>query len=310
MHTSIPLTFHFRSLIKHFMTGTGKSFIGSLLARIIHDSTSTTILVVCYTNHALDQFLEDLMDIGIPQDALVRLGGKSTSRTEPLSVYHQRSNYRFGRSDWTLIQHLKQQSDTHWNALVNRYNTYKLQGIRDADLMMHLEFEDPDFFEAFQVPEGEDGVVQVGKKNKSINKFYLLNQWSRGWNAGVFNSHDHVLSAAEIWNMTPPERQAKLVVWSQDMLKQYVEEMVDVAKKYNQMQVQLERKYNENIAAVLRSKRIIGCTTTAAAKYSDDIRSASPGVLLVEEAGEILESHVITALGSNTSQMILIGDHQ
>lgn len=32
--------------------------------------------------------------------------------------------------------------------------------------------------------------------------------------------------------------------------------------------------------------------------------------MLVEEAGEILEAHVITALGPSTQQLILIGDHQ
>jgi hypothetical protein len=57
-------------------------------------------------------------------------------------------------------------------------------------------------------------------------------------------------------------------------------------------------------------KRIIGCTTTGAAMFAQDIRAANPDVLLVEEAGEILESHVLTAMGQNTSQMILIGDHK
>ncbi|PCH37262.1 hypothetical protein WOLCODRAFT_34503, partial [Wolfiporia cocos MD-104 SS10] len=47
--------------------GTGKSFIGALLAKILYDFTQNTILVVCYTNHALDQFLEDLLKSGIPE---------------------------------------------------------------------------------------------------------------------------------------------------------------------------------------------------------------------------------------------------
>lgn len=56
--------------------------------------------------------------------------------------------------------------------------------------------------------------------------------------------------------------------------------------------------------------RIIGCTTTAAAKYTQQLRDALPEVLLVEEAGEILESHVLTALGEETRRLILIGDHK
>ena len=46
------------------------------------------------------------------------------------------------------------------------------------------------------------------------------------------------------------------------------------------------------------------------AKLTEEIRRARPDVLLVEEAGEILESHVLTSLGESVSQMILIGDHK
>jgi Rad3-related DNA helicase len=66
------------------MPGTGKSFIGALLAKAFHDHTKSKILVMCYTNHALDQFLEDLLDIGIDRSAIVRLGAKSTQRTNRL----------------------------------------------------------------------------------------------------------------------------------------------------------------------------------------------------------------------------------
>lgn len=55
--------------------GTGKSLIGALLAKAIFDTTSETILCVCYTNHALDQFLLDLIDHGISQDQVIRVGG-------------------------------------------------------------------------------------------------------------------------------------------------------------------------------------------------------------------------------------------
>jgi len=62
--------------------------------------------------------------------------------------------------------------------------------------------------------------------------------------------------------------------------------------------------------ATLAGKRIIGCTTTGAAKFAQDIHAAKPDVLLIEEAGEILESHVLTAMSENTSQVILIGEHK
>src|SRR5947207_13306329 len=66
----------------------------------------------------------------------------------------------------------------------------------------------------------------------------------------------------------------------------------------------------ETYLTIMRQKRIIACTTTAAAKYVQSLQSIAPGVLLVEEAGEILESHILTALGPDTKQLILIGDHK
>lgn len=57
--------------------GCGKSFIGALLARIIRDNSNESILCVCYTNHALDQFLEHLHENG--ERKIVRVGGRSKS---------------------------------------------------------------------------------------------------------------------------------------------------------------------------------------------------------------------------------------
>jgi hypothetical protein len=44
--------------------------------------------------------------------------------------------------------------------------------------------------------------------------------------------------------------------------------------------------------------------------FRELIKAARPSVLLVEEAGEILESHVLTALSDGIEHMILIGDHK
>jgi hypothetical protein len=40
------------------------------------------------------------------------------------------------------------------------------------------------------------------------------------------------------------------------------------------------------------------------------IKAASPAVLLMEEAAEILEPHTITAMSDSIQQVILIGDHK
>ncbi|XP_069608345.1 NFX1-type zinc finger-containing protein 1 [Ranitomeya imitator] len=65
--------------------GTGKTYVGLKIARALLTNTnvwqvngrSDPILVVCYTNHALDQFLEGIHQF--LRDGIVRVGGRSSS---------------------------------------------------------------------------------------------------------------------------------------------------------------------------------------------------------------------------------------
>ncbi|KAF2175097.1 hypothetical protein K469DRAFT_724434 [Zopfia rhizophila CBS 207.26] len=61
--------------------GTGKSYLGIQLMKVLMDSKKTVdlgpVVVVWYTNHALDQFLEHLHAIGIRK--IIRIGGQSQS---------------------------------------------------------------------------------------------------------------------------------------------------------------------------------------------------------------------------------------
>ena len=64
--------------------GTGKSYVGALLAKILMANTVKPIVVVCYTNHSLDTFLESLMN---HTAKIVRIGGRSKSqRLEPFNL--------------------------------------------------------------------------------------------------------------------------------------------------------------------------------------------------------------------------------
>lgn len=83
--------------------GTGKTFMGVLMCDIIVRCTDQTILCVCYTNHALDQFLESLLDKGITD--IVRMGGRSKStRLEPYTMREltgpKQSNGRSKAENW------------------------------------------------------------------------------------------------------------------------------------------------------------------------------------------------------------------
>ena len=61
---------------------------------------------------------------------------------------------------------------------------------------------------------------------------------------------------------------------------------------------------------VLREACVIGMTTTCAAKYRSILKEIRPRIVIVEEAAEVLEAHIIASLTSGCQHLILIGDHQ
>lgn len=290
--------------------GTGKSFIGALIAKILHDDTNETMLILTYTNHALDQFLEDIQKAGIPANSIVRLGSKSNANTRMLTIREQPNNYKMTRQTWTMIQDQKLEADSYHDALVRKVSSFASTQLNDQMLLDFLEFSDnSDYFDAFVVPEPEDGMSVMGKKNKRVDKYYLVKRWVKGEDAGIF-ANQATETYPQIWNVPHQSRAGLRAKWHKTMLEEHVAEISTLADKYNKCCAQIDRLFREKNFHVLGQKRIIGCTTTAAAMFTDEIRKVSPGIVLVEEAGEILESHVLTALTPATKQLILIGDHK
>ncbi|KAJ5972007.1 ATPase AAA-type core [Penicillium vulpinum] len=289
--------------------GTGKSFIGALLAKALHGNTKDKILVMCYTNHALDQFLEELLDIGIDASAMVRLGSKSTGRTEQLGLYKQHSSYRRDANTWNTINSLEADGDNQKTALNDSFEAYKNLAANAASILDYLEFEEPEYFEALTVPQDENDMTMVIQGGKAARKEYLYGRWINNQNAGVYtdllprNSRD-------IWELDIKIREEKDRSWKRALLSEQAESLGVRIALFDKCQSRLSATLGEKNREILKSKRIIGCTTTAAAMYSEDIRHASPGIVLLEEAGEILESHVLTAMTPETKHLILIGDHQ
>ena len=78
--------------------GTGKTFLGLKVATVllknapIWNASRVPMLVVCYTNHALDQFLEGLVPV---TDRIVRIGGQSKSELlQSMTLKEKRKMHR------------------------------------------------------------------------------------------------------------------------------------------------------------------------------------------------------------------------
>ncbi|XP_077428659.1 NFX1-type zinc finger-containing protein 1 isoform X2 [Vanacampus margaritifer] len=83
----------------------------------------------------------------------------------------------------------------------------------------------------------------------------------------------------------------------------YEEEYQQAAERY------AEIKRDETLC-ILRMAKVIGMTTTGAAKFRKVLQEVRPQLVIVEEAAEVLEAHIVTTLSQACQHLILIGDHQ
>ncbi|KAF9791979.1 P-loop containing nucleoside triphosphate hydrolase protein [Thelephora terrestris] len=289
--------------------GTGKSFIGALLVNTFYKLTSHNVLVCCFTNHALDQFLEDLLKQGIPAEQIVRLGSRASPTTQGMALSAQTHGYRFTRFDWEDINDMALFLEHKVFPLRQAFSQFIGQ-LSPSTLLKHIHSEHHAYASALLVPPADDDMILIGESGRSIGPTYLLSRWLRGLDAGVLSEHPNVVYTRDVWDLSLEERKILEARWSNEILEARTEAILDAGDDYNNRQAPISAKFQQSARKVLCSKRIIACTTTGASIYRDAIHNAGPEILVVEEAGEVLESHVLTALSQDTQRLILIGDHK
>ena len=99
-----------------------------------------------------------------------------------------------------------------------------------------------------------------------------------------------------LWRKRAEEHHQKLFKTRQGEYDQAVERKQEIARM---------EEYE-----ILRKACVIGMTTTCAAKYRSILKEIRPRIVIVEEAAEVLEAHIIASLTSGCQHLILIGDHQ
>jgi AAA+ superfamily predicted ATPase len=316
--------------------GTGKTFIGVRLTDIIYRLTNERILCVCFTNHALDDFMSDLLNKGMTE--MVRLGGGSKdprledylltnlkveggdhSRAEKGRFYElatraeklkkdidklsQRTTYTIGEKWWNtgVGDFLKKHDPLAWSQLC----------VFDEDMRDEAGFE----------------VVYNGGAN--LTKDALWKAWLKGKPRSAvpcsqrgderrrrFRDEHQAVSPAneeadlDIWALDRKQRQQKKGEWQDEYFREDREELAALMVEHDTVSNQLNELKRGRDLVKLRGARIIGCTTTGAAMFKELIEAAQPTVVIVEEAAEILEAHVITSLQKNTKHLIMIGDHK
>ncbi|KAH9048674.1 hypothetical protein EDB83DRAFT_2507364 [Lactarius deliciosus] len=342
--------------------GTGKSFTGKEILRVLFTSKIRPIVLIAFTNHALDHMLTSVLDAKITTN-VVRLGSRTTDeRIEQYSLYKLEQLSGRGDLDRPIRREYAamKQVEEEMTRIMNRI---QLPGLTWEDAERFLDFQYPQHADSFREPpfwiaevfrriredeleNGEWKRTSKGKKasqDAEITGVYAL--WKNGRDiefiqppatspkkakaAGkkgadsdsdprvvFFNelgfqgqiprvpsgsrSLEQLTSVYNVWSMSLSERQRLAEAWEDDMRKiayesllaefdQLKEQYKDACKVYEDIQDEARRR-------LLSRTDLIACTTTGAAKLVSLLTSVGPKVLMVEEAGQVLEAHILASL--------------
>lgn len=286
--------------------GTGKSYTGEKLIKVLLANKKAAklgpILCVCYTNHALDQLLEHLLDADVKQ--IVRIGSRSKSeRLEKvnLRVVVDKSNRTKSEkhASWESEQALQNHSASMME-LLDEFRTCHSQ----RALQNYLEDKYPRHYHAF-FGKDEDGFEVVRHRPNQI-----LEGWRQGGRYGTSPPrHVDILHRSNVWDMTHIERIQLYNHWLRDIREPIVRGIAREYLAYTSSKRKRDMVIREVDLRCLSGADVIGVTTTGLARNMDLLQKLRCKVMLCEEAGEVLEAHTLTALLPSVEHAILIGDH-
>ncbi len=123
-------------------------------------------------------------------------------------------------------------------------------------------------------------------------------------------SEDRVSKVQDINQLTPRDRWRLYNYWAKKHCKLLERKNELVFEEYDDLCQQYKEANQQSHRYALESADVIGMTTTGAAKYQHILHMVKPKIVIVEEAAEVLEAHIVSALSAGTQHLILIGDHK
>ncbi|KAI5741810.1 hypothetical protein M8J76_017257 [Diaphorina citri] len=370
--------------------GTGKTYLGLKIIETllendnVMDHLGAPILLVCYTNHALDQFLEGILKFN---KSIVRIGSQTKSELiKPFELKERRKHHIFDRNlnsaykamrdemeekltciktwekglaltdevgiiqrdflvpymspghqnqlnssndlvQWLLVRNYVDTSD---NIVVNEQADDDMEDdnltFDETSLTLHilttnsLEKQLRKLENTCQVLENQRNLHSVGvyakmrndleSKWKQLNEaIYILDSQFKRLHRS-FKVQDCTKLNSNVTKMNMNERWNMYWNWLTGFKAEMITTIKDNEAGYRVLSEQFSEAKQLQDMQVLLNHKILGTTTTSAAKYHLMLAALKPKIVVVEEAAEVLEAHIVTALTNHCEHLILIGDHQ
>lgn len=114
----------------------------------------------------------------------------------------------------------------------------------------------------------------------------------------------------DVWSLTQKEKWRLYRYWTHKFCCTYREQIRGKEAEYERNATRLKEIQLQEDQQIMRLATVVGMTTTGAARYQSVLQEIGPRVIVVEEAAEVLEAHIITTLSQGCQHLILIGDHK
>ncbi|KXG48936.1 uncharacterized protein PGRI_028060 [Penicillium griseofulvum] len=290
--------------------GTGKSYTGVALVKVLLANKYAVktrlgpILCVTYTNHALDQLLEALLDNNVTSQ-IVRIG--SQSKSERLEKF----NLQTVAKDTART---KMEKKERWST-AERLSLCE-DDFRALDLKKEVPITRLKTYIQQTYPHHHDqlfSLVQTGGFYgvKTESPQATITSWLDS--AAKDSAHPRPvdqLKNINVWEMSQKERQNLYNRWCRDYRADADEKVRHIVSSHKAAKQGYDSVQDEMHLRCLAEADVIGATTAGLARRLDVFRRLPCKFMLCEEAGEVLESHILTAFLPSVEHAILIGDQQ
>ena len=123
-------------------------------------------------------------------------------------------------------------------------------------------------------------------------------------------SDEEAMNVPNIWFLSEDDRLRLYLYWAECYRDRLRMEVQGYERKHEQLCAELEELRAEEEEEVIRKATVVGMTTSGAARYHSMLQKIGPKIVIIEEAAEVMEAHIITSLSRDTNHVILIGDHK
>ncbi|XP_041040924.1 NFX1-type zinc finger-containing protein 1-like [Carcharodon carcharias] len=120
---------------------------------------------------------------------------------------------------------------------------------------------------------------------------------------------EEVWNIEDVWELNLDDRWRLYRKWKLAYEEKFQASLNENLCLYEKEAQDLSELIVEEDIMILKTTDVLGMTTTGAAKYRALLQKIKPRIVIMEEAAEVLEAHVLTTLTPHCQHLIMIGDY-